>query len=66
MEHMEELFERDARDYALSLVDEGMADARHMLLCALKYMSVDEVRNMLDWNEMSPRFKEEGEDEDEE
>ncbi len=53
-----ELFQRDPRDYALSLVEEGFS-ADHLLLCALKYMSHDDVRDMLDCNELSPRFEEE-------
>ncbi len=50
-----ELFGSDPRDYALQLVEEGFS-ADHLLLCALKYMSHDDVRDMLDDNELSPRF----------
>jgi hypothetical protein len=53
-------FQEDARDYALELVENGLVSADHLLLCALKYMSVDAVRDMLDANELSPRFSEEG------
>lgn len=53
----EELFNSDPRDYALQLVEQGF-DADHLLLCALKYMSHDDVRGMLDANELSPRFGE--------
>ena len=35
------------RDYALEMVEEGLVDADTMLLCALKYMSHDDVRGML-------------------
>ena len=59
------LFESDPRSYALELVDMGMS-ADHLLLCALKYMSHDDVRNMLDCNELSPRFDEETEEDEEE
>ena len=52
-----ELFDKDPRDYALQLVEQGM-NADGLLLCALKYMSHDEVRDMLDCNELSPRFDE--------
>lgn len=58
-----DLFHKDSRDYALRLVDDGLVTAESMLLAALKYMSTDDVRDMLDANELSPRF---AEDEDEE
>lgn len=57
------LFKTDPRDFALELVSEGLASADHLLLCCLKYMSTDEVRDMLDTNELSPRFDED-DDED--
>ena len=47
------------RDFALELVESGMVSADHLLLCCLKYMSCDDVRDMLDCNELSPRFDEE-------
>ena len=50
-----ELFESDPRDYALQLVEQGLsADA--LLLACLKYMSHDDVRGMLEANELDPRF----------
>jgi len=57
-----ELFNTEPRAFALELVDLGMVSADHLLLCALKYMSHDDVREMLDMNEMSPRFDEETEE----
>lgn len=57
-----ETFKRDPRDYALQLVDDGLVDARQMLLCAVVYMSHDDVRDMLDANELSPRFDEDDDD----
>ena len=51
-----ELFQRDPRDFALGLVDEGMIDPMMLLQAALNWMSHDEVREMLDANELSPRF----------
>jgi len=60
-----EQFERDPRDYALDMVNEGMVDPMLLLQAALNWMSHDEVREMLDANELSPRFSEEDEDEDE-
>ena len=56
-----DLFQRDPRDYALQMVEDGLQTADHLLLCALKYMSHDDVRDMLDCNELSPRFDEEEE-----
>jgi hypothetical protein len=50
------LFNSDPRDFALQLVRDGQVDAERLLLAALKYMSSDEVRGMLDSNELSPRF----------
>jgi hypothetical protein len=60
------LFESDPRDYALTMVEDGLVSADHLLLCALKYMSHDDVRDMLDYNELSPRFDEDEPEEDEE
>lgn len=51
-----ELFKRDPRDFALGLVDDGMVDPMLMLRAALNWLSTDEVREMLDANELSPRF----------
>jgi hypothetical protein len=53
-------FHDNARDYALDLVESGRVSADHLLLCALKYMSAADVLDMLDANELSPRFDEEG------
>lgn len=53
---MNELYEADPRDYALTMVQQGLVDPQMLLLCALKYMSHDDVRGMLDCNELSPRF----------
>lgn len=50
------LFRNDPRGYALDMVDEGLITAESLLTAALKYMSADEVREMLDMNELSPRF----------
>jgi len=59
-------FERDPRAFALELVENQLVSADHLLLCALKYMSTDDVRDMLDCNELSPRFSEDDEEDDEE
>jgi len=58
-----EQFQKDPRSYALDLVE--LVGAEHLLLCALKYMSHDDVREMLDMNELSPRFNEETEEDEE-
>ena len=56
-------FETDPRSFALDLVENQVVSADHLLLCALKSMSHDDVREMLDANELSPRFEEdEGEE----
>ena len=44
------------RDIALELVENGMVSAEDMLTMALKYMSMDDVEDMLDSNELSERF----------
>jgi len=61
-----ELFQRDPRDFAVGLVEEGMIDPMMLLSAALTWMSHDEVRDMLDANELSPRFSEEEDEEWEE
>ena len=53
------------RDVALELVDNGMVSAEQMLTMALKYMSNDDVEDMLDCNELSERFFDEEPDVDE-
>jgi len=51
----------DFRTVALNLVDEGIVSAEDMLTMALKYMSNDDVEDMLDANELSERFFEDEE-----
>ena len=51
----------NSRDTALELVDHGMVSAEDMLTMCLKYISTDDVEDMLDTNELSERFFEEGE-----
>jgi len=46
----------NSRDKALELVDEGIVTAEDMLTMCLKYMSTDDVEDMLDCNELSDRF----------
>jgi hypothetical protein len=52
-------FKENARDKALELVEDGMVSAEDMLTMCLKYMSTDDVEDMLDTNELSERFMEE-------
>jgi hypothetical protein len=53
-----EQFQKDPRSFALELVDNGIVDAESLLSACLSYMSHDDVRGMLDANELSPRFNE--------
>ena len=53
----------DNRDKALEMVEEGQVTADHLLLCCLKYMSNDDVYDMLDCNELTERFLNDGEEE---
>ena len=46
----------DYRNIALELVENGLVSAEDMLTMALKYMSQDDVEDMLDSNELSERF----------
>jgi len=55
----------DSRDRALELVEMGMISAEDMLTMALKYMSTDDVEDMLDANELSARFHEDADEEEE-
>jgi len=49
----------DYRDYAIELVEDNGFDAKAMLIAALKYMSNDDVEDMLWINEYPDRFDEE-------
>ena len=61
-----QLFQKDPRDFALQMVEDGLVGADHLLMCALKYMSHDDVRDMLDCNELSPRFDEDNDESEDE
>jgi hypothetical protein len=58
----EQLFRKDPRGYAIDLVEQGMVSPQLLLEACLSYMSWDDVRGMLDANELSPRFDEEYEE----
>ncbi len=62
---MSATFEKDPRSFALELVENHLATADLLLLCCLKYMSTDDVKDMLDCNEFSPRFTEDEESDEE-
>jgi hypothetical protein len=49
---------QNSRDYALDLVEMGLVSAEDMLTMCLKYMSTDDVEDMLDANELTERFME--------
>ena len=44
------------RDKAIQLVEDQLVSAEAMLTMALKYMSTDDVEDMLDCNVLSDRF----------
>ena len=46
----------DYRDYAIELVEDNGFSAQDMLVAALKYMSQDDVEDMLRCNEYPMRF----------
>ena len=50
------------RDRALELIEEGIVSAEDMVTMCVKYMSVDDVEDMLDCIELSDRFMEDEED----
>ena len=52
-----------SRDEALDLIENGIVSAEAMLTMCLKYMSTDDVADMLDCNELSKRFSDEDEEE---
>ena len=54
----------NSRDEALELVENGVVSAEQMLTMALKYMSTNDVADMLDCNELSARFMDEDGDEE--
>ena len=49
----------DYRDYAIELVEDNGFAAQDMLVACLKFMSQDDVREMLYANEYPNRFEEE-------
>ena len=52
----------NSRDAALAMVEEGLVPAEKRLSMCLVFMTMDDVEEMLDANELSERFREEEED----
>ena len=52
----------DFRDQVIEMVDDGILDPMMALTMCLKWMSNDEVAEMLDANELSDRFLEDDDD----
>ena len=44
----------DYRDVAITLIDDGIVSAEDLAIMAVKYMSQAEVKDMLDYNEITP------------
>ena len=57
-------FDNRPAHYALELVEDCTTTAESMLAQCLTYMSNDEIRQMLDENELSPRFENDDDDDD--
>jgi hypothetical protein len=49
-------FQENPLDYALQLIEEDRCDKEQLLITCLKFMSAQDIRDMLDDNELSPRF----------
>ena len=51
-----------SRDKMIELVEDGMVDAKEMVIMCAKWMSEDDCAEMLDANELSDRFMEDEDD----
>ena len=51
-----------SRDEAIELAENGMVSWEDLAVMALKFMSTDDVAEMLDANELSERFREDEDD----
>lgn len=58
-------FKNNPRNFALQLIEEKHTTEKDLLIACLGFLSYDDVCEMLDNNELSPRFFD-GEDDDEE
>ncbi len=61
----EERLRENPRAYALELIEEGLVSSTYLLLCALNYMSRDDVRNMMRVKNLLVNNEDEDEDDDE-
>jgi threonine dehydrogenase-like Zn-dependent dehydrogenase len=50
---------RQETNKLLEMVDEGLIDPKEVVTMCVKYMSEDDVADMMDCNELSDRFQEE-------
>ena len=53
---------RQETNRLLEMIDEGLLDPKEVVIMCVKYMSEDEVADMMDANELSERFEEDYED----
>lgn len=53
---MKDLFNSDPIEYALDLIDQGRINENELLIACLKWMSYDQIREMLHENELSPEL----------
>ena len=53
---------RQETNRLLEMIDEGLLDPKEGVTMCVKYMSEDEVADMMDANELSERFEEDYED----
>jgi hypothetical protein len=51
---MHDLFKSNPVEYACELIDEGRTDYNELLMACLKWMSHDQIRDMLHDNELDP------------
>jgi DNA-binding GntR family transcriptional regulator len=52
------LYSENVRDRFIELVEDGLVDPIDALKMCVKYMSIEEVEEVLDLNELSDRFLE--------
>jgi hypothetical protein len=57
-------YEKKPRHYALDLVGNGIVSSQELLEMCLNAMSHDDVKEMLDANELSPRFLNDDDEDD--
>ena len=44
--------DQDYRESVMNAIDDGLVDARHIVLCLVKYMSQDDVKDCMKVNEL--------------